>query len=119
MKLLWTLGLFVTLSMNSVAQQSLAKKKQKTQIVEASCGICQFSMEGNSCDLAVRIDGKAYYVEGAKMDDHGDAHGANGMCNEVRKAKVQGKIVGDKFVASSFKLIEVEGHSHEHEGHKH
>ena len=26
------------------------------------------------CDLAVRIDGKSYFVEGTKIDEHGDAH---------------------------------------------
>ena len=119
MKLLMTLGLFVTLSMNTIAQETVAKKVQNEQIVEASCGICQFSMDGNSCDLAVRIDGESYYVEGAKMNDHGDAHSAHGMCNEVRQAKVVGKIVGDKFVATSFELIEVEGDDHDHEGHEH
>lgn len=119
MKLLWTLGLFVTLSVNLIAQESVAKENQKEQIVEASCGICQFSMDGNSCDLAVRIDGKSYYVEGAKMNDHGDAHSAHGMCNEVRQAKVTGMVVNDKFVATSFELIEVEEHGHDHGGHKH
>ncbi|PHR22518.1 MAG: hypothetical protein COA38_17940 [Fluviicola sp.] len=119
MKLLWTLGLFMTLSVNSIAQETVAIEKQKEQIVEASCGICQFSMDGNSCDLAIRIDGKSYYVEGAKMDDHGDAHSAHGMCNEIRQAKVIGKVVGDKFIATSFKLIEVKGNGHDHEGHKH
>jgi hypothetical protein len=35
------------------------KKKPKPQIVEASCGQCQFGMEGHGCELAVRIDGKS------------------------------------------------------------
>ncbi len=119
MKLFWALGLFLTVSVNSIAQKTIVEAESKEQIVETSCGICQFSMEGESCDLAVRIDGNGYYVQGAKMDDHGDAHSAHGMCNEIRQAKVTGKIVGDKFVATSFKLLEVEGHSHDHEGHEH
>lgn len=119
MKILWTLGLFVLLSLNSFAQETATKEKHEEQAVEAACGICQFSMDGNSCDLAVRIDGKSYYVEGAKMNDHGSAHSEHGMCNEVRQAKVIGKIVGDKFIATSFKLIEIEGEGHGHEGHKH
>ena len=119
MKLLLTLGLFVIFSLNSIAQETVIKEKQKEQTVEVSCGICQFSMEGNSCDLAVRIDGKSYYVEGAKMNDHGNAHSAHGMCNEVRQAKVIGKVVGDKFIATSFELIEIEGGGHDHGGHEH
>src|SRR5689334_6072103 len=58
--------------------------------VEASCGECQLGMEGDGCDLAVRIDGKAYFVSGAKMGDYGDAHAADGFCNAIRKARVTG-----------------------------
>ena len=73
--------------------------------VEASCGQCQFDMEGKGCDLAVRIDGKPYYVDGAKMDDHGDAHGDDGMCNCIRKATVTGEIKDGRFVSTSFELL--------------
>jgi Family of unknown function (DUF6370) len=76
-----------------------------SQVVDASCGECQFKLEGNGCDLAVRIDGKAYYVDGAKMDEHGDAHGEHGMCNAIRKAKVTGEINEGRFVATSFELL--------------
>jgi hypothetical protein len=36
-------------------------------------------MEGKACDLAVRIDGKAYFVDGTSIDSHGDAHAADGF----------------------------------------
>ncbi len=75
------------------------------QIVEASCGQCQFKMEGSGCDLAVRIDGKTYYVDGSNIDDHGDAHGDDGLCNCIRKAKVSGEINNGRFVASSFEVF--------------
>lgn len=75
------------------------------KMVEASCGECQFGMEGNGCDLAVRIDGNSYYVDGALMDDHGDAHGDDGMCNCVRQAKVTGEIKDGRFTATSFELL--------------
>lgn len=87
---------------SSYAQQS----KSTTQIVEASCGQCQFGMKDKKgCDLAVRIDGKSYFVEGTKIDDHGDAHSEMGFCNAVRKAEVTGEVKGGKFVATSFKLL--------------
>ncbi len=76
-----------------------------SQIVEASCGECQFKMEGRGCDLAVRIDGKPYFVDGAKIDDQGDAHSQHGMCNAIRKAKVTGEIKQGRFIASAFKLL--------------
>ncbi len=79
---------------------------QQTKVVEASCGQCQFKMKDKKgCDLAVRIDGKPYFVEGTNINDHGDAHSKNGFCNTIRKAEVSGEIKGDKFVATSFKLL--------------
>jgi len=71
---------------------------------EASCGQCQFGMTGGGCTLAVRIDGKAYFVEGTDLDDHGDAHAHDGFCNKIRKADVQGEVVDNKFNVSYFKL---------------
>lgn len=92
----------------SKAEQSEAKKdKPKTHIVEASCGQCQFGMtEKKGCDLAVRIDGKPYFVEGTSIDKHGDAHAEDGFCNTIRKAEVSGEIVNNRFKATSFTLIE-------------
>ena len=45
---------------------------KKVLTVEASCGQCQFKMAGKGCTLAVRIDGKAYFVDKAHIDDFGD-----------------------------------------------
>ena len=55
--------------------------------------------------MAVRIKDKAYYVDGASIDDHGDAHADDGMCNAIRKAEVQGEVVDDRFKVSYFKLL--------------
>jgi Family of unknown function (DUF6370) len=78
---------------------------KKTMIVDASCGMCQFGMKGSDCLLAVRFNGKAYYVDGTGIDEHGDAHAAAGFCNAVRKAKVQGEVVDGRFKADYFKLL--------------
>ena len=86
-----------------VAQEQ--KTKEKTQIVEASCGQCQFGMKGHGCDLAVRIDGKPYFVEGTHIDKHGDAHAEDGFCETVRKAEVVGTIKDSTFVVTHFKLL--------------
>jgi len=82
-----------------------AQDKTKTQIVEASCGQCQFGMEGHACDLAIRIDGKPYFVDGSSIDSHGDAHADDGFCAAVRKAEVAGEIVDNRFKATYFKLL--------------
>jgi hypothetical protein len=78
---------------------------KKTMLVEASCGECQLGLKGKSCDLAIRIDGKAYFVDGAKIDDYGDAHAKEGFCEAISKAEVQGKIVNNRFKATYFKLL--------------
>ena len=81
------------------------KEQPKTQIVEASCGQCQFKMKGHGCELAVRIDGKSYFVDGTAIDSHGDAHADDGLCAKVRKAEVVGEIIDNRFKVTSFKLI--------------
>lgn len=95
--------------------------KQKPQIVEVSCGQCKFAMTSKKgCDLAVRIDGNAYFVDGAKLDDFGDAHAEDGFCNTVRKAEVTGEVKNNRFVATSFKLLPLEDKKHDvHDGHQH
>jgi hypothetical protein len=78
---------------------------KKIQVVETACGECQFKLAGKSCDLAVRIDGKAYFVDGTDIDSHGDAHAKDGFCNAVRKAEVQGNLVNGRFKTTYFKLL--------------
>ena len=81
-------------------------KETKIQIVEAACRQCQFNMtEKSGCDLAVRINGKSYFVDNTNIDDHGDAHADDGFCSTVRTARVQGEIVEGRFKVELFKLI--------------
>ena len=99
-------ALFILLLFIGIATQAQDKKEtDKPQIVEASCGECQFGMKGKSCDLAVRIDGKTYFVDGTTIHDHGDAHAEDGFCNAIRKASVTGTIEKNRFKATSFTLI--------------
>jgi len=99
--------IFVLFLIIGIAAQAQTKKKfDKPTIVEASCGECQFGMKGKSCDLAIRIDGKSYFVDGTTIHDHGDAHADNGFCNAVRKASVTGTIEKDRFKATSFTLLD-------------
>lgn len=79
--------------------------KVTDQIVVASCGQCQFGMDGNGCDLAVRIDGKTYFVDGTSIDDHGDAHGDDGLCNCIRQAKITGEIKDGRLVATTIQIL--------------
>ncbi len=85
----------------------VADKTKKVMIVEAACGQCKLGLQGNGCNLAVRIDGQSYFVDGASIDEHGDAHADDGFCNAVRKAKVQGEVVDNRFKATYFQLVPV------------
>lgn len=84
--------------------------------VEVGCGTCLFEMEGDACELAVKINGKAYFVDGATIDEFGDAHAEEGLCNAVSEAHVTGKIEGDRFTAHTFEIET--SHTHD-DGHEH
>lgn len=110
MKLIISVLAFLFLSVAANAQDikpdiSKPDPNKKIQIVELSCGECKFKMKGKSCDLAVRINGKAYFLDGADIDAFGDAHGKMGFCNAIRKAEVQGTIVKNRFKATYLKLL--------------
>ena len=111
MKTITTIIICLILSAQAMAQTttkanvSQADPAKKIQIVEAACGECRLGMKGKSCDLAIRINGKSYFVDGTDIDSHGDAHAKNGFCEAIRKAEVQGEIVNDRFKATYFKLL--------------
>jgi len=76
-----------------------------TLVADVGCGQCQLGLKGKpGCDLAIRIDGKSYFVDGVKMNDLGDPHEADGLCSVVHPAKVTGELKDGRFAASSVKL---------------
>ncbi len=83
-------------------------KTEEKQTVELSCGQCQFGLTSQEgCDLAVRMDGKAYFVDGADIDDFGDAHDEDtGFCEAVRKAEVSGTLETNRFKVTSVKMLD-------------
>lgn len=89
------------------SKTSVPDKTKPIENVEASCGECQFKLDGKGCHLAVRVNGKAYFVDGTSIDEHGDAHSSDGFCETVRKAEVQGEVVNDRFRVTYFKLMPV------------
>lgn len=104
--LLLLAGSASTLRAQAVASPTQAAvSATPAQVVEASCGQCRLGLPGKGCDLAVRIEGKAYFVDGTNIDSHGDAHAKDGFCQAIRKAEVQGQVVNNRFVATSFRLL--------------
>ena len=96
-----------TESLDPVNQTETQNTKEISihQVVEAACGQCQFGMTDKlGCDLAVRIDGETYFVDGTNIHEHGDAHADDGFCVVIRKANVKGKIVDGRFQSESFTL---------------
>ena len=79
--------------------------QNQSQVVEAACGQCQFGLPGKSCDLAIRMKGKAYFVDGFNIDSKGDAHAKDGFCNAIRMAEVSGEIVKGRFKSTRLVLL--------------
>lgn len=109
MKILLLSLVFASAALNAVGQEAKTMqydKNRKLLTVEASCGQCKFGLKGKKgCDLAIRIEGKSYFVDGTNINSHGDAHAEDGFCNAIRTAKVQGEVVDNRFKATYFKLV--------------
>lgn len=113
MKALFTIILIGVFAFSAAAQADKENSKgpdpaKKVETAEVSCGKCKLGLPGKSCDMAIRINNKAYYVDGAEIDSFGDAHAHDGMCNAIRKAEVQGELVGDRFKISYIKMLPAE-----------
>ena len=103
--LFFSISVLTTVAQNKDKAMDKPDSTKKIQMVEASCGQCQLGLPGKSCDLAVRINGKAYFVDGTTIGEHGDAHARDGFCESIRKAEVQGEIKEDRFKVTYFKLM--------------
>ncbi len=88
-----------------IVNTAIADSSKVISIAEVSCGECKFKMAGSSCDLAIRLNGKSYFIDGTKIDEHGDAHANDGFCETIRKAEVQGEVINNRFKVSYFKLL--------------
>ena len=98
---------FVAQAQTPANDPATQAKDPVLQVVEAACGQCRLGLPGKDCNLAVRLNGKAYFVDGTTIDDHGDAHAADGFCQAIRKAEVKGTVINDRFKVTQFKLLPV------------
>jgi len=99
-------GLFAGCTINAQVDITKPDPNKKIETVKAACGQCMFGLKGGDCTLAVKMNGKIYFVEGTSIDDYGDAHAKDGFCKKVRTAQVQGRIKDNKFSATYFKLVD-------------
>lgn len=97
--------MLIGFGVNAQSKTGKIDSAKKVLTVEASCGQCNFGLKDKGCSLAVRIDGKAYFVDGTSIDDHGDPHSDEGFCEAIRKADVQGEVVNNRFKVTYFKLL--------------
>lgn len=102
--------LFMCVTLAATAQNkkpdlSKPDPSKKIQTAEISCGSCQFGMGGRGCHLAVNINGTKYYADGVSMETFGEAHGDDGLCNTVKKAEVQGKVVKGRYKITYIKVL--------------
>lgn len=110
-RVVWAVVMAASVSLT--ACQSTAPREATPAVTEASerdaeigCAMCIYHMPGvKDCVLAVKLDGRAYLVKGSSIDDHGDAHAADGLCNTGRKARVRGRVEGEVFVAEVVELM--------------
>jgi len=80
------------------AEPTEAIKKVSSNAAVVGCSMCVFHMDGaTKCELAVKLDGKAYLVNGAKVGGHE-------WCDRPLNAVVAGSVENDRFVATSVTL---------------
>ena len=56
------------IAQNKDSKNNEPDKNKKILIVDAACGQCKLGLEGTNCDLAVRINGQSYFVDGTNID---------------------------------------------------
>jgi len=70
-------------------------------VMEIGCAGCLYEIPGISgCrQAAVVVNGKPLLLTSADLDVHG-----SGLCRAVKKAKIAGRVEGDKFVATNIEF---------------
>jgi len=84
----------------------------ENELVKASCGMCQLGQKDQKgCLTNIVLHGKVLPVVGATKLSMEEMHAPGGLCVTIRKAKVSGKLDGDRFLASKWELLPLEKES--------
>ncbi len=85
---------------NAGVQAATTQVSANAQTLEVGCAGCVFSMPGaEGCQLAVKMGDKIHLVSGVEMPGH-----ETGLCDHSRMANIDGKLDGERFVATAFEL---------------
>lgn len=89
--------------------------KSAAHVYSVGCGSCIYDVKGaKGCPSYIKVNGKALPLTGIKTSFH-----KLGLCGKEGKAKVDGKVVDGKFVATSFELVKGDEKGGDHKDHKH
>ncbi len=88
-----------TIEATTEEEQVVASTEE--QIVEVACGTCKLGLDGEGCKLAVKIDEKAYYVDGVDIETYAE----DGLCSIIKKAKVEGVLADNTFKATKVEIV--------------
>ena len=73
--------------------------------VLASCNKCNLGKKQDiKCSLGIEISDKIYAINNYEHD-HKEAHNYDGICNSIRVAYIEGRVVNSVINADYFKLI--------------
>ena len=94
--------------LNTIQVTNSPPEQVEAFVANVSCGQCNLELDRDECDLAIRREEATYFVDGFSMDDLGAPHDEDGLCNEIRQAKVQGKAKDGRFLATLIEFLPVE-----------
>ena len=77
----------------------------ENQVVEVTCGLCKFGLHANECHIAIKLGEGTCFVDGVDAGDPAKMHEPDGYCVAIRKAKVSGEVINNRFKAKSFELL--------------
>lgn len=94
--------LVASIAAAQTAEEASPTEDSPTFLTETGCASCSYKMPGvRGCQTAVKLDGKAYLLEGVETNAHAD-----GLCDATKFARIAGKVHNGRFVATHYEIDE-------------